>query len=410
MQNYSPKEIPLGTFLSRSPTIPQADNRILEAQALIHSIQVEICQLKEYKNFCAVVSKLPHEILSLIFTVQTLEEDNCRDLLSHRVSWVCRRWRDIALSTPRLWNTICIGSQEPWVKLLLERSKAAPLHILESGPSTRLPPSLPIILTHSARIQRMHFPYEAKHFLEPIFRGSFPSLKFLHVSANFKPRAKDFSPFDMPVLKDLTLSMDPLHLKRIPTHNLETLRIDLSPSYDSRKITTNDMFALLRQCPQLTSLSLHHAMQGGSVGPEDSSHEPIVLPYLTNIDLLADYISDLSIFVLLRAQRLRNVKAGSERPASVEDVEQIVPYIFEALPKEASWWNVVAPTIDTLDLSDFPGLVLCPWHSSSFISVRMWRDITPQNPKFTNLPAIWLEIAGDIKTERRTECTVLSLL
>ncbi|KAH6917612.1 hypothetical protein BKA70DRAFT_1252689, partial [Coprinopsis sp. MPI-PUGE-AT-0042] len=43
---------------------------------------------------------------------------------------VSRRWRNVALASPSLWNHITFYYTRPWVEAMLERSKQAPLEVI----------------------------------------------------------------------------------------------------------------------------------------------------------------------------------------------------------------------------------------------------------------------------------------
>ena len=105
-----------------------------------------ITVLKHRLNGMTTISRLPGELLSEIFVC--FAQDYFRsytDPKVHssyysyphgipewvRVSHVCHAWREIALSTPRLWGFIAV-TQRNIAELLLARSKKAPLSVAAS--------------------------------------------------------------------------------------------------------------------------------------------------------------------------------------------------------------------------------------------------------------------------------------
>ncbi|KAF7976484.1 hypothetical protein HWV62_6267 [Athelia sp. TMB] len=105
---------------SRAELIRQLDDLDLEAK----SAQVEWRSL--CTNDTAPVSSLPNEILSLIFEAAKHPKEHNEVIISH----VTRRWRNVALSTPRLWNGIrrIVGDkQDERLTAYFERSKAVPV-------------------------------------------------------------------------------------------------------------------------------------------------------------------------------------------------------------------------------------------------------------------------------------------
>ena len=76
---------------------------------------------------------MPTELLISIFYL-TLPLIGQRDfLVSARISWVCRRWRQIALSSPRMWTYVDLAepcfSNTPWLAVFLERASGAPMDV-----------------------------------------------------------------------------------------------------------------------------------------------------------------------------------------------------------------------------------------------------------------------------------------
>ncbi|CAE6374182.1 unnamed protein product [Rhizoctonia solani] len=72
----------------------------------------------------APINRFPAEVLARIFVLGKRLELN----FSPRMSWVAQRWRDVALSTPELWNTIPLTGAAR-VETYVSRSGSMPLNI-----------------------------------------------------------------------------------------------------------------------------------------------------------------------------------------------------------------------------------------------------------------------------------------
>ncbi|KZP12737.1 hypothetical protein FIBSPDRAFT_1049903, partial [Athelia psychrophila] len=104
-------------------------------------------KFKSLHNMNAAISIFPNEIFSMIFEAGALFDSNCKCHFGSLVSHVSRRWRKIALATPRLWNKIeCTRSKASAVEegytymtyselerervaAFLSRSKSSPVEI-----------------------------------------------------------------------------------------------------------------------------------------------------------------------------------------------------------------------------------------------------------------------------------------
>ncbi|KZP12743.1 hypothetical protein FIBSPDRAFT_1049907 [Athelia psychrophila] len=102
-------------------------------------------ELKSLHNMNAAISIFPSEILSMVFEAGALLDSNPKCHFGSLVSHVSRRWREIALATPRLWNKIeCTRSkaveeghtymtyselERERVAAFLSRSKSSPVDI-----------------------------------------------------------------------------------------------------------------------------------------------------------------------------------------------------------------------------------------------------------------------------------------
>ncbi|EIW85610.1 protein serine threonine phosphatase 2C [Coniophora puteana RWD-64-598 SS2] len=106
------------------------------------------CMRREHARFSSVVGRLPGDVLSIIFehgipSPSGGRSDPSQDdpLLSVKVAWVCRRWRTVALSNPKLWNKIHLdgskvvpGASSPRFAELAARCRAHPTYLFIRSP------------------------------------------------------------------------------------------------------------------------------------------------------------------------------------------------------------------------------------------------------------------------------------
>ncbi|THU75236.1 hypothetical protein K435DRAFT_707500, partial [Dendrothele bispora CBS 962.96] len=105
-----------------SPDIELIDQEIEKHQKIIRD-------LKTRRNLHAFISKLPPEILSIIFLLYRDEMAfHWRTLAWIRVSHICRHWRNVALGCPALWSHPIFYMPASVPEMLL-RSKSAPLTV-----------------------------------------------------------------------------------------------------------------------------------------------------------------------------------------------------------------------------------------------------------------------------------------
>lgn len=114
-------------------------NLVLQQKNLDKQEKAVQRESKSLHNMNAYISILPSEVLSMVFEAGALLDSSSRCHFGSLVSHVSRRWREIALETPRLWNKIkCIRtkvmgevertySERERVAAFLSRSKSSPV-------------------------------------------------------------------------------------------------------------------------------------------------------------------------------------------------------------------------------------------------------------------------------------------
>ncbi|KAF7317791.1 F-box domain-containing protein [Mycena kentingensis (nom. inval.)] len=174
--------------------------RLSEVSADIGNLEIALAPLpaeqkaiQEYLDaYSYPFSTLPNEIVSEIF-LQYMPVYPERPLLRgdgspEKLAQICRRWREIAHSTPGLWRAMHIINPHPGALCLaqqwLERSRALPLSIrLYNGYDVphRAASAVKTLLVHRLRWQyiSLFLPY---HRGLPVLGGNFPLLKALELS------------------------------------------------------------------------------------------------------------------------------------------------------------------------------------------------------------------------------------
>lgn len=127
-------------------TIPQIDWFIRQTSELLSS-------LRTLRNSLAPVNRVPPEIITSIISYRLTPTP---DLAQYQVlsapAAVCRYWRNAICSFPSLWTTMSDVYHPQLRRIILERSKAAPLHVFCLRPSDEF---MEDIGAHTSRIKTL---------------------------------------------------------------------------------------------------------------------------------------------------------------------------------------------------------------------------------------------------------------
>ncbi|KAJ7685698.1 hypothetical protein DFH06DRAFT_1075279 [Mycena polygramma] len=247
---------------------------------------------------------LPPEILAEIFIHCLPDEDFIIPALSIApliLCVICRRWRDVALTTPTLWSSLLFDFNEMWethgAEMWLSRARATPLSIcLYNIPGGPLDSLLKTVIGLSQQWQRIEFGYIRADSASYIFPadGRFPLLESLDISLD-----GHVAFCEAPRLREV--SIDPHNPQiQLPWHQLTIIRC-----YEVRN---SSCFGILRKSSNL--LDGMFTIEGDSSGLPTSILEHDHLRYL---DLSADEeTSDAPLPILgcLKIPGLKNLTLG----------------------------------------------------------------------------------------------------
>jgi hypothetical protein len=142
--------------------------RILDALSSKRRAMVE--HVKGHRALLSPVRRIPSELISMIF-LWCLRNEVHREYAVNApwvLGWVCREWRDIALSTQKLWSEpkLCLFKQPSKADIALAtnwliRAGRCPLSITISGDCKTAHPVLTMVLNHSELWESLdlHLPF-----------------------------------------------------------------------------------------------------------------------------------------------------------------------------------------------------------------------------------------------------------
>jgi len=95
-----------------------------EIAEINQNTSIALATIREWMNSSVPINRLPVDVLSLIPTYLSSQNDR------FSATFVCRHWRRTFLQYATLWSHLCLSKGEVYVKTLLERAKGSPLSIL----------------------------------------------------------------------------------------------------------------------------------------------------------------------------------------------------------------------------------------------------------------------------------------
>ncbi|RPD58477.1 hypothetical protein L227DRAFT_188575 [Lentinus tigrinus ALCF2SS1-6] len=255
-----------------------------EAERLLSILRIAVSATGSIRNSHLSIHKLPNETLALIFShvpsglvpgsiINPRGEGGNWDwsfvLIGElsRVLLVCRRWHDVAISTPTLWTSIYVYNHMLSItKRHLRRSGVSPLVCFIRLTQDDGGPTLDFLSEHHDRIRELQLtaPFTWNlHEVPPTLRFPMPSLE----QADIRQVPRYHLPDLGPVLERKLLfngraqRLRKLSLQKIsgfPGNRFERLTdLDLEPA-SGHKVEGANFLAFLSRCPMLQHLVIRH--------------------------------------------------------------------------------------------------------------------------------------------------------
>ncbi|KAF4578283.1 hypothetical protein EYR40_001555 [Pleurotus pulmonarius] len=343
------------SFLSGWPSVEDIDVKIASLNRDIARIQADIRCINEHKNTHLLpVSRLPLDVLSDILEAlarapapQSPISTPDIGAYAHRgllpATQVCRRWRHLALHSPRIWGCISVCAPLRVVELFLERSGAAPLYLHGSSEHGLREGCVRAALDQLHRVKEIALKTEgrtADAWVARIAAESTPQLELLSLEDATPSTAEVFqfaaAGDAFPVLQHLSLSGYTFKASTLGSlTGLRTLTISSKrAAYHGPQRTTPqhtdpvEFFALLNGLPLLSSLTLTNAL-----APQTRPAPPLAvsLPNLAHLSIEDANIFNLGLMARITAPRLKTTKLLHRGKATVAAAAPAIAAIYASL-------------------------------------------------------------------------------
>ncbi|KAF9035391.1 hypothetical protein BDZ89DRAFT_1062167 [Hymenopellis radicata] len=312
-----------------SDDISSIESKLASLREVITSMEEERERLKNvqrrYSNLISLHRALPLEILEEIFLCTHSSRhftSNAFDASGSiwKLSHVCQKWRNIALSLRSFWSTLNIcfpkaAQHETDVERLetvIQRSRERLLDVSlrQDIPSRRSPgpnPSvlkrmLDIVLAESYRWQKLELSDSARglNVLYAPLHNRLPRLESLYLAAHIE--SKEQSVFkDCPCLTKVTLDGASPQVIELPWDQITELDLSAIDTHEDEE-ERRECMRLIGRCPSLEILSTPY---WDSEDDDDTVYTRLTCSNLRKLDVTSVPVIDALTLPLLREASLR---------------------------------------------------------------------------------------------------------
>lgn len=290
-----------GVVAAFEADIAELDTQIARAQV---KKKIGLAQVHAYRAALSSARRLPHEIVSEIFTVVAHDLPTIQQVL--RLSHICGAWRHVAIETPKLWANVrvCVSSANrnksmSIVRMFCDRASKAPLRITIILLDLNIDLQNPIdaLAPYTMQIKSLSLIIPQSHFqgLASLPAQSFPVLEYLY----FKSSELELAQFDSfqgslpPIVESVTDNpfASAHRLKTITFHGSLGGRSFQPPAQLTvldigHGVSCAEVVAALVHCPNIVALVCEFGTIGGRF-PD----EPVVLLNLHILEVTTDSVT-----------------------------------------------------------------------------------------------------------------------
>ncbi|KAF8804076.1 hypothetical protein BYT27DRAFT_7243853 [Phlegmacium glaucopus] len=314
--NLSPGK--LGTDTSESVASLEGEIELIET--MMAQFAQRCAFLRRRINGLSPTARIPPEILTEIFQIacQPIDNGHKQAVTPLFIGSICRLWRDIAWSTPLLWNTILLhvspqrhGAQVQLLVDWLSKAKSTPLSIKLVAEDEyesivcAFPAIMRVLVTRSDywRTFDSLLPPQCHHLFKNV---NFPML----TSVSVHPSKSTISTFNTP--PDMFLTAPKLLGVDLSGYNFAAMVLPWGQlrSFRTQLLTVTECLKVLRQSPNLEECHLEHIYS-----PDSFASKTIMLhTRLKRLDVILIKAASMSLFDSITLPSLSHLRIHYSGP------------------------------------------------------------------------------------------------
>lgn len=235
--------------------------------ARIAALEAELLQLKGKRNELSVTARLPAELLEQIFLSYQQEvvlAYGAKKPVWMRITFVSKRWREVALAMPRLWDIISINWKTDLLQTMLHRSASFPFSLegsLEGAYGEVDLEELRRSLLHAKRLRSVNLRMPGKLFEAISILASRPAPTLHSLTLQSSGLSNEIIRLDLfdgctPELRHVAINRIMVDPRSSIFKGLTSLRLDAMLGAQTRP-SCNAFLDALDACPGLCELHIH---------------------------------------------------------------------------------------------------------------------------------------------------------
>ena len=262
-------------------------------------------QVGDTKGLTSPVARMPTEILTAIFAFVGLYKSRLRrtcdgrEGAETRMGWVplmlvCRRWRNVGISTPWLWRRIGVTKYRQALQYRLWRAMGCTIDVLLSTEAKVNRQATPLLLPFASSIRSIQNPsplllieYEDLPSIKPLFAVPLPALECIKIEVArhvYFDDGGEYSPFNLGLSERLHPNVRQFivtsHIAMPATQAFWGALRQLEVNFNAAENrNTNHFLRVLAGAPNLESLVLLSTVVSHRISSNDSS-----IPTITALD------------------------------------------------------------------------------------------------------------------------------